>query len=114
MESYQSVHDGVQNWVQLGSTGIFSAPEWNDFESPWNRENGRGVAEEELLELGGCKSTVLNLAGLYDDEVRRPRNWVRRVAKSKVSCFFIFLGLSMVWMVGTEALAIWRHKSSGF
>lgn len=84
------MHEGegrVQNWIQLGSTGIFSAKEWNDFESPWNRENGRGIAEEELMGLGICRALVLNLAGLYDDEVRRPRNWVVRVAKSKVSFF---------------------------
>lgn len=91
----------MQNWIQLGSTGIFSAKEWNDFESPWNRENGRGIAEEELLGLEVCKGTVLNLAGLYDDEVRRPRNWVGRVAKSKVSFRVIFfLGFKlMLWVV---------------
>ncbi|QDS68286.1 hypothetical protein FKW77_010650 [Venturia effusa] len=84
VENYQSVHGGrAQNWIQLGSTGIFSAKEWNDFESPWDRENGRGVAEEELLGLGVCGAVVLNLAGLYDGEGRNPRNWVRRVAKSK-------------------------------
>lgn len=83
VESYQSVHP-KSNWIQLGSTGIFSAPGWNDHTSPYNKENARGIAEDELLGLESCESTVLDLAGLYDDETRSPRNWVSRVAKNKV------------------------------
>jgi len=89
VELYQSVHAQDQtlqpgpNWIQLGSTRIFEAPGWNDSSSPYNKENPRGIAEDELLHLKNCKSTVLNLAGLYDDDTRQPRNWVSRVVKTK-------------------------------
>lgn len=66
-------------WIQLGSTGLWTAADWNDSSAPIDETNARGVAEEELISLGGC---VLNLAGLYGGE-RNPRNWVSRVAKSK-------------------------------
>ena len=76
---YRQVHGDQNNWIQLGSTGIFSASHWNDCSSPYNTENERAVAEDEMLELNGC---VLNLAGLYGGE-RDPKNWVTRVAKTK-------------------------------
>jgi hypothetical protein len=76
---YRQIHGSDNRWIQLGSTGIFSAPLWNDCNSPYDRENARAIAEDELLELKGC---VLNLAGLYGGE-RNPRNWVLRVAKTK-------------------------------
>ena len=79
MALYRSVHGDVNNWIQLGSTGIFAAPHWNDNNSPYDKENLRAIAEDELLALGGC---VLNLAGLYGGE-RNPKNWVVRVAKTK-------------------------------
>jgi hypothetical protein len=91
VELYQNVHSNEQNlkstpnWIQLGSTGIFQAPGWNDGNSPYNKENTRAIAEDELLHLKNCSSTVLNLAGLYDDEKRKPINWVPRVAKTKVT-----------------------------
>jgi len=83
---FQNVHKdegNAPNWIQLGSTRIYQASGWNDSTSPYNKENLRGIAEDELLHLKACSSTVLNLAGLYDDELRRPHNWVSRVAKSK-------------------------------
>ena len=76
---YREVHGHTNNWIQLGSTGIFTAPHWNDHNSSYNKESPRAIAEDELLELGGC---VLNLAGLYGGE-RHPKNWVPRVAKTK-------------------------------
>ncbi|MCJ1227016.1 hypothetical protein MMC12_003671 [Toensbergia leucococca] len=76
---YRSVHGPTNNWIQLGSTGIFTAPHWNDCTSSYNTTNDRAIAEDELLSLGGC---VLNLAGLYGGE-RDPQNWVIRVAKTK-------------------------------
>lgn len=76
---YRKVHGHTNNWIQLGSSGIFTAPHWNDHNSSYNKESPRAIAEDELLELGGC---VLNLAGLYGGE-RNPRKWVTRVAKSK-------------------------------
>lgn len=66
-------------WIQLGSTGIYTAPDWNDSSSPIDHSNERGIAEQELISLGGC---VLNLAGLYG-AARQPANWIGRVAKTK-------------------------------
>lgn len=66
-------------FLQLGSTGIFTAPHWNTCSSPYDASNARAVAEDELLSLGGC---VLNLAGLYGG-TRHPRSWLVRVATSK-------------------------------
>lgn len=71
--------DSTTKWIQLGSTGIYTAPGWSDSDSPVDGSNERGVAEAELIGLGGC---VLNLAGLYGGG-REPRNWVVRVAKTK-------------------------------
>lgn len=71
--------EATTKWIQLGSTGIFTGSDWNDSSSPIDESNERGVAENELLSLGGC---VLNLAGLYGGS-RQPRNWISRVAKTK-------------------------------
>jgi hypothetical protein len=76
---YRSVHGNENFWIQLGSTGIFTAPHWNDYSSPYDTTNVRAIAEDELRDLGGC---VLNLAGLYGGE-RDPKNWVTRVATTK-------------------------------
>ena len=68
--------------VQLGSSGIWQIPQdhlWTTRHSPYNKENDRAVAEDELLGLGG---SVLNLAGLWGGE-RQPKTWVSRVAKTK-------------------------------
>jgi len=65
-------------WIQLGSTGIFTGQDWNDASTPVDPSNERGIAEEELIGLGGC---VLNLAGLYGAQ-RQPGNWISRVAKT--------------------------------
>lgn len=77
-------------WIQLGSTGIFTAPHWNDSTSPHSGSdpstpgaNERGVAEDELLALHGGAACVLNLAGLYGGGQRRPRKWVGRVVRGK-------------------------------
>ena len=50
-----------------------------DLNSPYDTQNDRAIAEDELQSWGGC---VLNLAGLYGGE-RQPKNWVTRVATSK-------------------------------
>lgn len=85
-------------WIQLGSTGIFTAPHWNDSTTPPHHDpsstpggaapNERAVAEDELLALRGGAACVLNLAGLYGggeegQRQRRPRDWVGRVARGK-------------------------------
>jgi hypothetical protein len=67
-------------WIQLGSTGVYTAAEWVDCSTPIDPTNERGIAEDELISLhGGC---VLNLAGLYGAQ-RQPGNWIPRVAKTK-------------------------------
>ncbi|KAH0847990.1 hypothetical protein FOPE_01843 [Fonsecaea pedrosoi] len=66
-------------WIQLGSTGIWTSPNFVDSHSPIDPSNERGIAEDELTSLGGC---VLNLAGLYGAQ-RQPGNWIARVAKTK-------------------------------
>lgn len=89
VERYTSTHDTrtKPNWIQLGSTGIFTNGNgWNTHRSPYDKQNARAIAEDELLSLPGTSSAVLNLAGLYDDSddaARNPRKWVSRVAKSK-------------------------------
>ncbi|KAM0806038.1 hypothetical protein BDR22DRAFT_195877 [Usnea florida] len=70
------------HWIQLGSTGIYTAPHWNSSTSPHDTTNPRAIAEDELLSLLGTRACVLNLAGLYGGD-RQPRNWVARVATSK-------------------------------
>ena len=77
--SGESSKERGPKWIQLGSTGIFTHPGWSDDNAPINEEDARGIAETELIELGGC---VMNLAGLYGGG-REPRNWVGRVAKTK-------------------------------
>lgn len=81
-------------YIQLGSTGIFTAPHWNTSKSSVNLENARCIAENELLALGSAPhyittstgkaiaSTVLNLSGLWGGE-RQPRYWLPRVIKKR-------------------------------
>lgn len=77
---YAQTHPDLKvNWIQLGSTGIFTAPHWNTCSSPYDTSNDRAVAEDELLALGGC---ALNLAGLYGGS-RDVKDWLTRVARSK-------------------------------
>jgi hypothetical protein len=80
---HSSQHQSPPQWIQLGSTGIFTATHWNTHSSPYDSNNARAIAEDELLALPSIHSTVLNLAGLYDDTIRSPQNWVSRVAKNK-------------------------------
>lgn len=78
---YRSMHGAENNWIQLGSTGIFNQePEWSTEDSAYDRSDARAIAEDELrVCVGGC---VLDLAGLYGG-VRKPRTWIPRLAKSK-------------------------------
>ncbi|KAH9440054.1 hypothetical protein MCOR27_007851 [Pyricularia oryzae] len=69
-------------WIQLGSTGIFTDPHWTDESSSYDKTNLRAIAEDELM-ASVPRATVLNLAGLYDGETRNPRNWLTRVARTK-------------------------------
>ncbi|GJJ08166.1 hypothetical protein Clacol_002374 [Clathrus columnatus] len=72
------------NFVQLGSSGIFTEPGWSDRHSVYNKADSRAIAEDELLSLSqdSIRTTVLNLSGLWGGE-RNPRNWITRVASTK-------------------------------
>ena len=77
---YTQTHPNAKpHFIQLGSTGIFTAPHWNNSDSSYDTTNDRAIAEDELIALGGC---VLNLAGLYGG-ARDPKHWLVRVATSK-------------------------------
>jgi len=80
VETYKKTHAGdvLTNWIQFGSSGIYRGDYCHNHESEYEKIP-RAVAEDELLAMGG---TVLNLSGLWGDE-RLPRNWPRRIAKSK-------------------------------
>lgn len=78
---YTATHSScTPHWIQLGSTGIFTAPAWNDERSEYDKSSPRAIAEDELISLG--QSCVLDLAGLYGG-ARDPRNYLGRVAKTK-------------------------------
>ena len=83
LKLYGETHPSADpRWIQLGSTGIFQIPGqnlWVTRHSKYDRENARAIAEDELLEMGGC---VLNLSGLWGGS-RDPREWVKRVATTK-------------------------------
>jgi hypothetical protein len=78
---YRNIHGPKNNWVQLGSTGIFNQlpNNWSTDSSPYDKEDVRAIAEDELLDLGGC---VLNLSGLYGGS-RVPRTWLPRLGQNK-------------------------------
>lgn len=67
------------NFIQLGSTGIWTQDGFTDVKTPHDTSNPRAIAEDELLGLGGI---VLNLAGLWSED-RHPLNWIGRIAQSK-------------------------------
>jgi hypothetical protein len=78
---YAQTHSDRQpNYIQLGVTSIWTAPEWQDEESSYDGANPRAIAEDELMAY--ASASVLSLAGLYGAQ-RQPRNWVDRVVKSK-------------------------------
>lgn len=78
---YRSVHGARNNWIQLGSTGIYNKlpNDWSDDEAHYDKEDNRAIAEDELRSLHGC---VLCLAGLYGGE-RVPARWLPRIVQSK-------------------------------
>lgn len=95
VELYTNTHQTSVNeesrkprWIQLGSTGIFTnSSGWNTHHSPYDKQNARAIAEDELLALPNTSSAILSLAGLYDDDARNPRKWIPRVAKSKADVY---------------------------
>jgi hypothetical protein len=73
---------GSTRFIQFGVSSIWTAQHWNDDNSPYNKEDPRAIAEDELLERSGVPAAVLSLAGLYGG-ARQPRNWVDRVIRTK-------------------------------
>ncbi|KAF2126803.1 hypothetical protein P153DRAFT_297056 [Dothidotthia symphoricarpi CBS 119687] len=79
---YRKTHGDENNWIQLGSTGIFNQvpTDWSTDESPYDTADLRAIAEDELMQcVRGC---VLNLSGLYGG-TRIPRTWLPRLASCK-------------------------------
>jgi hypothetical protein len=79
---YHETHHTKPHYIQLGSTGIWRGgahPGWMDRHSPYDTKNERAIAEDELIQMGGC---VLNLAGLWGGE-RSAQRFVRRAASTK-------------------------------
>ena len=79
---YRAAHGAHNNWIQLGATTIYNQlpGDWSDDGAPYNKEDARAIAEDELMkEAQGC---VLNLSGLYGGE-RVPSKWLPRIVKSK-------------------------------
>ncbi|KAI1329236.1 hypothetical protein F5Y16DRAFT_367105 [Xylariaceae sp. FL0255] len=71
---------GRPHYIQLGVTSIWTASTWQDETSPYDKQNVRAIAEDELM--AHASASVLSLAGLYG-AARQPRDWVGRVVKSK-------------------------------
>ncbi|KAH0612845.1 uncharacterized protein H6S33_009225 [Morchella sextelata] len=98
---YTQTHPNTSpNFIQLGSTGIWTAPGRTTRHSPYDTTNARAIAEDALLALGGA---VLNLAGLWGGE-RDPRNWVGRVAATKEmlrvkESLHVVHGVDVAWAV---------------
>ncbi|KAI1261806.1 hypothetical protein F5Y18DRAFT_192942 [Xylariaceae sp. FL1019] len=67
------------HYIQFGVTSIWTASDWQDDSSPYDQQNPRAIAEDELM--AQASASVLSLAGLYG-AARQPRDWVTRV-KSK-------------------------------
>ncbi|KAI0410891.1 hypothetical protein F5X98DRAFT_74422 [Xylaria grammica] len=82
VSAYAATHPGAQEvrYIQLGVTSIWTAPHWQDENSPYDAANPRAAAEDELMRR--APAAVLSLAGLYGAD-RQPRNWVHRVVASK-------------------------------
>jgi hypothetical protein len=78
---YRSIHGPKNSWIQLGVTSIYNQlpNDWSTDTSPYDKSDVRGIAEDELMELGGCS---LNLCGLYGGS-RVPRTWLPRLGQSK-------------------------------
>ncbi|KAI0146852.1 hypothetical protein GGR57DRAFT_506295 [Xylariaceae sp. FL1272] len=66
--------------AKLVKMSVWTAADWQDDSSPYDQQNPRAIAEDELM--AQASASVLSLAGLYG-AARQPRDWVSRVVKSK-------------------------------
>ncbi|GAA5865172.1 hypothetical protein JCM3774_002160 [Rhodotorula dairenensis] len=112
VQGYEEAVGARARWIQLGSTGIFdggptlaalhvqaasdpekatvpsglSTPprlEWTTRHSPYDKNNARAIAEDELLSQHQ-ETVVLNLSGLWGGS-RDPINWLARVAPTEAA-----------------------------
>lgn len=86
LEHYGATHTSKPRYIQFGSTGIWqtvTSPKrpdlWITRASPYDTENARAIAEDELKGMGGV---ILNLSGLWGGS-RQPRTFVDRLFKEK-------------------------------
>ncbi|ERF74237.1 hypothetical protein EPUS_03427 [Endocarpon pusillum Z07020] len=82
VDFYHQTHTSRPHYIQLGYTGIWRGDGqtvWLDRHSPYDTTNERAMAEDELMQNGGC---VLNLAGLWGGE-RSAQRFGRRAASTK-------------------------------
>jgi hypothetical protein len=76
---YNSTHTPTSQFIQLGSTGVWTYEGATNRHTPIDTTDSRGAEENQLLSIDG---TVLNLAGLWGG-TRHPKNWLPRIAKDK-------------------------------
>lgn len=93
VEAYESAHPGGSaRWIALGSSGAWGKGVHTSASPPSTPMSPRAESEAALLALDSSSSSssssnrrtaVLNLTGLYDDEIRLPANFAKRVGDSK-------------------------------
>lgn len=79
---YHETHVSKPSYILLGSTEIWQAlgqTGWMDRHSPYDTRNERAIAEDEMMQRGGC---ILNLSGLWGGE-RSAQRFIRRAVSTK-------------------------------
>ncbi len=82
VDFYHETHSSRPHFILLGSTGIWQIEGqdvWMDRHSPYDKKNDRAIAEDEMMQIGGC---VMNLSGLWGGE-RSAQRFIRRATTSK-------------------------------
>ncbi|KAJ3129476.1 hypothetical protein HK098_001243 [Nowakowskiella sp. JEL0407] len=88
--SLHSVQSASLNVILFGTTSAFANPGFNDRNSSIT-PSPRTPAEDAILKLAianGVKlnTSVIHLAGLYDNKIRKPLDWVKRIdSKNKLA-----------------------------
>ena len=77
LNAYSETHAGSESvrYIILGATTIWKGDGWHDETSPYDEDDARGQAEDQLLKIRGDQAVVLDLAGLYGGQ-RHPRTWL--------------------------------------